>query len=39
MAAPNGRSSPGEIFGFFLRLGLTAFGGPAAPGILLHTIG
>ena len=30
MSAPNGRSSPGEIFGFFLRLGLTAFGGPAA---------
>lgn len=30
MAAPDGKSSLGEILGFFLRLGLTAFGGPAA---------
>jgi chromate transporter len=30
MGEENGRSSPGEIAGLFLRLGLTAFGGPAA---------
>jgi chromate transporter len=30
MSEENGRSSIGEIAGLFLRLGLTAFGGPAA---------
>jgi chromate transporter len=30
MAALKGRSSPGEIARLFVRLGLTAFGGPAA---------
>jgi chromate transporter len=30
MATPTGRSSPGEIGRLFLRLGLTAFGSPAA---------
>ena len=30
MATPTGRSSPGEVGRLFLRLGLTAFGGPAA---------
>jgi chromate transporter len=30
MAEMHGRSSPGEILSFFLRLGLTGFGGPAA---------
>jgi len=30
MSNSNGKNPPGEIFGFFLRLGLTAFGGPAA---------
>jgi chromate transporter len=30
MEDPAGKSPPGEILGLFLRLGLTAFGGPAA---------
>jgi len=30
MAVPSRKSPLGEVFGFFLRLGLTAFGGPAA---------
>ena len=30
MAQAGGRGSPGEIFAVFARLGLTAFGGPAA---------
>ncbi len=30
MQDPAGKSPPGEILGLFLRLGLTAFGGPAA---------
>jgi chromate transporter len=30
MAAPDGKASLGETVRFFLRLGLTAFGGPAA---------
>jgi chromate transporter len=30
MSSPNARASLGEIFSFFLRLGVTAFGGPAA---------
>ncbi|MGO9776455.1 MAG: chromate efflux transporter [Terracidiphilus sp.] len=35
MASP-AKSSPGEIFRLFLRLGLTAFGGPAAHLVLME---